>query len=240
MTRNTVFEAVARDPSLVEKVVDALLRSIASGELRPGDGLPSERDLGEQFAVSRTIIREALRVLQAKGLINVRSGRSAVVAAMPASHITETIQLFLQGAQRQELLDPQKISEVRVILEVRMVELACERASVADLSLMQQAVDAMQATDEVEEASAQDVEFHRLIASATYNALIVILLDSIGAVLVEIRRRSLTVAGRRERAVAEHQRILDALRARDVSGARQAMLDHLGDSQEYYAAAPPS
>jgi GntR family transcriptional regulator, transcriptional repressor for pyruvate dehydrogenase complex len=67
----------------------------------------------------------------------------------------------------------------------------------------------------------------------------VVLLDSIGAVLFEIRRRSLTVAGRREQAVAEHQRILDALRGRDVDAARQAMLDHLGDSQEYYGTPAP-
>jgi GntR family transcriptional regulator, transcriptional repressor for pyruvate dehydrogenase complex len=238
VTRNPVFGAVTRDPSLVEKVVDSLLRSISSGDLRPGDGLPSERDLSEQFAVSRTIIRESLRVLQAKGLIDVRSGRSAVVTAMPASHITETIQLFVQGATAQELLDEEKISEVRFTLEMRMVELACERATEADLTRMQEAVNAMAAASDVEEASAQDVEFHRLIASATYNALFAILLDSIGAVLMEIRRRSLSLQGRQAHAVEQHQRILDALVARDADLVRKAMSDHLLDSRRFYATDP--
>lgn len=238
MSKDGVFSAVARDPSLVEKVTDALLQSIRSGDLEPGDQLPSERDLGDQFAVSRTIIREALRVLQAKGLIDVRSGRGALVAAVPASHITETIELFLQGAQAQDLLDAQKISEVRSTLEVRMVELACERATATDLEKMQRSIDAMVAADDVEEASKHDVAFHRLIAEATYNALFVLLLDSIGSVLLELRRRSLSVDGRVHRAALDHQRVLDALVARDVAASRRAMLDHLEDSQAFYSREP--
>lgn len=236
MTSPPVFRAVTRDPSLVEKVVDSLLRSISSGALEPGDALPSERDLGEQFGVSRTIVRESLRVLQAKGLIDVRSGRSAVISAISASHITETIGQFLQGAKAQELLDESKISEVRLTLEVRMVELACERATASDLENMRTSLDAMSAATDVDAASAHDVEFHQLIAAATYNALFVVLLDSIGAVLMEIRRRSLTVPGRQAGAVAQHARILEALEARDVVRARESMSDHLLDSHQYYTA----
>lgn len=240
MSTDSLFGAVTRSPSLAEEVTQALMESIASGRLMPGDELPAERELGNQFGVSRTIIREAVRSLQAKGLIEVRSGRGARISAVPASQITETIRLFLQGAQAQDLLDAEKISEVRTTLEVRMVELACERATDADLERLQRAVEAMDADEDVEQASEHDVAFHRLIALATYNALFVLLLDSIGDILMEIRRRSLAVEGRKDRAVEEHRRIADALLARDVAAARQAMVDHLEDSRSYYTANPPA
>jgi GntR family transcriptional repressor for pyruvate dehydrogenase complex len=101
---------------------------------------------------------------------------------------------------------------------------------------MSATIEAMAAAEDVEAASKEDVEFHRLIASATYNALFVLLLDSIGVVLFEIRRRSLGLEGRRERAVAQHRRVFEALAARDVAAARAAMLDHLEDSQAFYTA----
>lgn len=231
-----VFGPVARERSLAEKVNRALLDSIASGRLAPGDRLPSEREMSEQFGVSRTVVREAVRGLQAKGVVQVRSGRGAEVVAVPASHISEAIRLFVQGAGGPDLLDADKISEVRATLEVRMVELACERATAWDLEQMQRAVDAMAVESDVERASEHDVEFHRRIAAATHNVLFVILLDSVGDVLMELRRRSLAIAGRRERAVEEHRQVLDALLARDVAAARAAMIDHLEGSRAFYSA----
>jgi GntR family transcriptional repressor for pyruvate dehydrogenase complex len=233
----SAFPQLARDPSLAEKVNVALMESIASGRLAPGDRLPSERELCDQFGVSRTVIREAVRGLQAKGVLRVRAGRGAEIVAVPASQITETIRLFLQGAGSQELLDAQKISEVRDTLELRLVELACARASDDDLRRMSDAVEAMADAKTTEAASEHDVEFHRLIAAATKNGLFVVLLDSVGDVLMEIRRRSLALPGRTEQAVAEHRRVLEALLARDVVTARAAMSDHLEGSQALYAPA---
>jgi GntR family transcriptional repressor for pyruvate dehydrogenase complex len=234
------FPHLERDPSLAERVTLALLNAIASGRLQAGDRLPSERELGEQFDVSRTVVREAVRGLQARGVLKVRPGRGAEVVAVPVSHITETFTMFLRGANAHHGLDGEQISEVRETLEIKLVELACARATREDLDLMAHAIDAMAGETDVERASAYDMEFHRLIASATKNTLFVILLDSLGDVLLELRRRSLAVAGRRDEAVAEHRRILAAMAERDVPAARAAMAEHLAVSRPFYGSGVPT
>jgi len=105
---------------------------------------------------------------------------------------------------------------------------------------MEAAIAAMAEENDVERASAYDMKFHRLIASATKNMLFVVLLDSLGDVLLQLRRRSLSVHGRRDGAVAEHRRILDALTAGDVAAARAAMADHLAGSRPYYGRRVPA
>jgi GntR family transcriptional repressor for pyruvate dehydrogenase complex len=234
MSETSVFPQLARDPSLAERVNGVLLASIVSGQLSPGDRLPSERELCEQFGVSRTVVREAVRGLQARGVVRVTSGRGAEVVAVPASQIAETIGLFIQGAGTQQLLDAAKISEVRATLEVRMVELACERGTEEDHVRLRHAVEAMEQAEDVQRASEHDIAFHRLIASATKNILFVVLLDSVGEVLMEVRRRSLSVEGRQAQAAREHRLILDAVVAHDVSAARGAMQGHLTTSEGYY------
>jgi GntR family transcriptional regulator, transcriptional repressor for pyruvate dehydrogenase complex len=234
------FAHLTRDPSLAERVGLALMDSITSGRLQPGDRLPSERDLGEQFGVSRTVVREAVRGLQARGVLKVRPGRGAEVVAVPVSHITETFTLFLRGANTHHGLNGEHISEVRETLEIKLVELACARATPEDLDLMARAIDAMAGETDVERASASDMQFHRLIASATKNTLFVILLDSLGDVLLALRRRSLAVDGRRDQAVAEHRRILAAMAERDVPAARAAMAEHLAVSRPFYGNGVPT
>ena len=93
-----LFEQVAREPRLSDKVAAMMLETILSRRLRPGDRLPSERELGEQFGVSRTVIREAVRELVAKGVIEVRSGSGLRVAPVDASTVREAMLLFLRGA----------------------------------------------------------------------------------------------------------------------------------------------
>src|ERR1044072_4366305 len=102
---------------------------IASNDLKPGDALPSERELGEQFGVSRTVIREAVRALAAKGVIDVRTGSGLRVAACGAATVSESMSLFMRG---RSTLDYPKVHEVRAMLEVEVAGLAAERASRED------------------------------------------------------------------------------------------------------------
>ncbi|MGV9770107.1 FadR/GntR family transcriptional regulator, partial [Microbacterium sp. NPDC003461] len=131
------FTQLQREPSLASRVTESMLATIASGGFAPGDWLPSERELSDQFGVSRTVIREAVRGLEAKGVVEVRSGRGARVAHVSSSRVSESLQLYLSGAQSQQLLGPHEISEVRATLELRLVELACEKATEADLDEIQ-------------------------------------------------------------------------------------------------------
>lgn len=228
------FTQLRRGPSLASQVTQSMLASISSGRFGAGDWLPSERELSEQFGVSRTVIREAVRGLEAKGLIEVRSGRGARIAAVNSDQISESLALFVNGAQSQQLLGPSEISEVRETLELRLVELACERASDADVALIAESLDAMAASPRSEDAAHYDAEFHRRIALATHNALFVALLESLNMVMTPIRERSLAVDGRRQATLDEHSRVLDAIEKRDPAAARRSMVDHLEGSRSYY------
>lgn len=225
---DTLFELVERQPRLSDKVASLMLETILSRRLRPGDRLPSERELGEQFGVSRTVIREAVRALVAKGVIEVRSGSGLRVAAVEASAVRESMSLFLHGAT----LDYEKVHEVRKMLEVHIAALAAARATDDDLVKLTSACEAMEAViGDVEAASLRDLEFHRVIALATHNELYLVLMDSIGESLIEVRRENLA-GGSAGDTVRLHRRILERIIAHDVDGARQAMSDHLDNVEE--------
>src|SRR5439155_10446564 len=186
-SRKTMFPRVTRAPRLSDKVADLLLETIVVRQLQPGERLPSERELGEQFGVSRTVIREAVRALAAKGVIEVRTGSGLRVAAVDSATVSESMSLFLRGSST---LDYPKVHEVRAVLEVEVAGLAAERATEDDIAKLRAICERMEAAADVEEAALQDVEFHRVIAAATHNDLYLLLLDSIGDALVQIRREN--------------------------------------------------
>lgn len=232
------FAAISREPSLAERVTEELLEAIASGRLRPGDPLAAERAMGEQFGVSRTVIREAVRGLQAKGVLQVQAGRGVTVATVSSSHVAETIELYVRGAQSQELISPADIAEIRTTLELKLVELACLRATDEDLDAIEHELTLMRDSKTPERSAVHDAEFHRLIAVATHNALFVTLIGSINATMRTIRVRSLYVEGRTQHAAEQHRAVLDAIRSRDPQRAWNAMNDHLEDSRHYYTGDP--
>lgn len=230
----TDFTPLSRQPSLAAQVTSQMLAAIFNGATTVGDELPSERDLSLQFGVSRTVVREALRGLQAKGVVEVQTGRAARVVAVPASMVSEIVQLYVRGAQSQDLLAPDAIAEVRTTLELRMSELAALHASTADLDLIAASVEAMRSSSDPDEAARHDTEFHQLLAAATHNPLYVTLLESINAVVAPYRLSSLGRPGRIEMAMRQHLGVLDALRTGDPARTREAMASHLDDSRRFY------
>ena len=184
-----------------------MLDAILEQRLEPGDRLPSERELGEQFGVSRTVVREAVRALVAKGVIEVISGSGLRIAEASPRTVRESLSLYLHNST----LDYERMHEVRAVLEVHMAGMAAERSSEDDLRVLTSAHEAMaRAVDDgrsAEELAILDLEFHRAMARATHNELFLLLLDSIGEGLLEIRRHNLRLNA--ERTVSLH----DAIRA---------------------------
>jgi GntR family transcriptional repressor for pyruvate dehydrogenase complex len=122
---SSAFEPVARGVRLADQVAGALIDSIVSGRLKDGDKLPPERELCEQFGVSRPVVREAVRSLIAKGLLADNPRRGHVVSALGRDMVTESLTLYLRGQQ----LDYGKLMEVRSVIEVENAGRAAERAS---------------------------------------------------------------------------------------------------------------
>jgi GntR family transcriptional regulator, transcriptional repressor for pyruvate dehydrogenase complex len=231
-----LFGRVEREPRLSDKVAELMRETIISRQMSPGTPLPSERELGEQFGVSRTVIREAVRALAAKGIVEVRTGSGLRVASVDEATALESLTWYIRGGQ----IDYAEVHEVRSAIEVEMAGLAAERRSDDQLKALQDAHKRFQTVlDDVEEATLADVEFHALIAKATENELFSALLGSIGEALIEVRRETLTV-GSGKKTVSAHAKILAAIKRGDARAARDAMREHLDTVREFWLERSPA
>ena len=229
-------QAVTREPRLSDKIAEMMRQTIISRGLTVGTPLPSERELGEQFGVSRTVIREAVRALVAKGIVEVRSGSGLRVAAIDEETVSESLAWYIRGSS----VGYEQVHEIRSMIEVVMAGLAAERRTDAQLVVLREAHENLIAViGDIEAAAAADLTFHDLIARATQNDLFAVILGSIANALIEVRRETLA-AGSGELTIADHQKIFDAIEAGDASGAREAMADHLKDVYRHWEGLRPS
>jgi len=230
--RQPAFEQLTREGRLSDRVAKRLLDAIVSRGLSPGDPLPSERLLAEQFSVSRTVIREAVRSLAGKGIIDARPGRGLTVAAVDAADVTQALSLYLQGSSD---MDYRKVHEVRAMLEVQIAGLAAERATAEEIKRLEGTCSRMaKAADDLTGAAREDLAFHRLLAESTHNELFDLLLDAVAAPLAEIRRETFRQEGRVEVALAAHREILECVAAGDATRARNRMRAHLIDVEHVW------
>jgi GntR family transcriptional regulator, transcriptional repressor for pyruvate dehydrogenase complex len=222
----TTFSQLLREPSLSDRVAESITEAIVSGRLTPGERLQPERELADQFGVSRTVIREAVRSLAAQGLVEARSGRGLQVATVGSDAISRSMRLYVRGNASIEYRD---VHEVRSALEIQTAGVAADRATDEDLARLGDLNQQLRGLgkDAVARAAELDVEFHRMVAHATQNELFVVMLDSIGDILLEIRQNAFSAPGMIEYAVTAHQQILDRLTDHDPAGARAAMREHL-------------
>jgi DNA-binding FadR family transcriptional regulator len=226
LTSSQHGDTVGRRPRLSETVANRLSEEILADGLRAGERLPTEREIGERFGVSRTVVREAIRTLGGRGLIEARPGRGLTVAEVPASTVTDSMNLFLRTSAG--LIPYAKVHEVRASIEVEVAGYAAARATHVGAAQLREIHERMGETIALGDNAAQlDVDFHRQLATLTRNELYVIMLDSIGDVLLEVRNatwREPSVVGL---AYELHGAILAAVEARDPDAARNAMREHL-------------
>ncbi|MGC8877613.1 MAG: FadR/GntR family transcriptional regulator [Anaerolineae bacterium] len=233
MDAANLFHSVAPEGRLVDRVVDQIQRLILDGHLRVGTRLPSEMELAAQLGVSRTVIREAVRILTAKGLLETRPGVGSIVRQMTRDQVVEPLGHLLRA--HNVTLDD--LHEVRGILEVEIAGLAARQADAEDIAKLRQAMEAMtRATNDAEALAAHDAEFHRALAQATHNPLLVILLDSIRDLMQEVRLRVSSYPDIVEVIIPDHYRVLDCVVAGDEEGARRAMREHIDHAREFQRA----
>ena len=207
---------------------------VISGGLDPGERLPPERELCSRLGVSRTVVREALNLLEARGLINIEHGRGAVVSGGGPRAVRDTLGLLLR-VQPKTLWE---LLEMRRILEVEVAGLAAERAGADDVAAMRFELDRIRDSIELPEGYVDaDVEFHSLLARAARNEVLLTMLDPVVDLLKASRRVSAALPGRALRALGEHERILGRVEAGDGAGAREEMRSHLANTAEDIEAA---
>lgn len=219
-----VYRAV-KTSRLYEQIVQQVEESILSGQLKSGDQLPAERDLAQRFGVSRTAVREAVKALREKGLVEAYSGRGTFVTNETTHTIRQSLDLMIRVNQQEGTAH---LAELRRMLEPEIAALAAPRIEDQLLGTMREAVAAMDRSLHDPDAYVEaDLDFHLALAEAAGNPLILSLLDSIVGLLREQRARIFKVDGGPERGQFHHKRILAAVEARNADAARQAMRDHL-------------
>jgi len=228
------LQNVARAPNLSDSVAKQLTEAIMGRQINAGDRLPSERELGVRFNVSRTVIREAVRSLAARGLVRVTSGRGVEVNDFGAKDVAASMRLLVHG---REGLDYGKVNEVRTAIEVQVAGLAAMRAKPEDLARLRQLCDDHQRTlaeGDLAAASEFDFQFHRELTRSSDNELLLAMLDSIADVLREVRNQSMAQPHVGDEGLQAHRRILKCVAAGKVDAARDAMAAHLAEAERVW------
>jgi|SRR5271165_5013713 len=219
-----------RSSRLYEQIVQQIEDSILKGSLKPGDQLPAERDLAQSFGVSRTAVREAIKALREKGLVEAYSGRGTFITNGTSQAVRQSMDLMVRIGQQEGSAYEGSVhlAELRQILEPEIAALAAVRIEEQLLITMREAVATMERSlhdpDSYIEA---DLDLHLALAEAAGNPLVLSLLDSIVGLLREQRIRIFQIDGGPERGQFHHKRILAAIEERNPDKARAAMRDHL-------------
>ena len=215
---------------LYEQIVQQIEESIRKGELTEGSQLPAERDLAKQFGVSRTAVREAIKALQEKGLVDSLPGRGTFVTSGGSSAMRRSLDRIIKSDEPNGWA---YLVEVREILEPEIAALAAVRAQRQDITAMREALFVMDnAAWESDAYIEADLDFHLALAEAAANPIVLSLIDSIVELLREQRLRIYGVPGGPERGQHHHRHILEAIKRHDPQGARAAMQAHLSQVRE--------
>lgn len=225
--KTVVFQSI-QQPSVVDQIIETIKHALIRGELSPGQRLPSEPELAKQLGVGRSAVREALKVLQALGVVIARQGSGTYIAEEPSEKLLNPLAfaIMLGSNVSTELI------ELRVMIEIGYCELAAGQATAADWKQIETTAAAMESAfkkgeRDFETLAHMDLEFHYSILDATHNPLVI----KIGRTVEELFFSSIRDTFREpkhvQRAITAHHEIIDALKTQNLINIRQAIIDSL-------------
>jgi DNA-binding FadR family transcriptional regulator len=219
-----------------EQVRDQLETAIERGDYQPGERLPSERELVELMGVSRVSVREAIRSLEAVGLLEVRHGSGCYVASRPSDLYATSFSRWISvhGEQALELV------KVRGALDELAAEMAARDGDETWPARLRELNASFRGTapDEIGVLASRDIAFHEAIGDASASPLLATLLRRLHTTFAESRQAMLHPPGRAAQSALEHDAIIDAIERRDPAGARTAVAVHLGSVRDALATLP--
>lgn len=234
------FASVRRDLRLSDKVTQELTEAIEGGRFKHGERLPSERDLGEQFQVSRTVVREAVRSLTATGHVTVTAGRGVEVSFDPQSSKAKAMRLIVKDYGE---LDYRQVHEIRVPIEVQAAGLAAVRADSSAVQNLRRICDDHAASitaGNLAAAGAADLEFHNEIARLSENPLLLGMYETLAEVLKEVRAPALHSIEVADSGLRAHRWLLECIAAGDSIAAKGAMERHLTEAKQIWLGEMPA
>jgi GntR family transcriptional regulator, transcriptional repressor for pyruvate dehydrogenase complex len=224
-----------RRQTITAQVISYILDLIKKGQVKPGERLPTEKQLIEELSVSRTCVREAIKSLESLQLISVRPKIGAIVLEPSSDSLLNAEYLSTSAFMQQA----ETLIEFRKLLESGLVALAAEKATETDWAAMRKVLDEQEAAltidrstpsgdmrfhDEIRNAN---FRFHKTVAAATRNPLAIMVLDAISRPLAEVSRRTNEMPGVPEAGLRQHWTIYRAIRENNPEKARRAMQSHL-------------
>jgi GntR family transcriptional repressor for pyruvate dehydrogenase complex len=224
-------------PKLAETVRADLLAKLAAGRWLPGDRLPTEIELMEQYKVSRAPIREAMQSLHLMGIVEISPRRGATVRAIPMRSVVDMAILSSAMTGTDRVTD---VFQFRDATESAMAELSAVNADEEQLARILSILEenrAAVARGDRDAAREIDVRFHSAIAEASGNVVFSTVSAALGGLLVELRRTTGGIPGASEASLVEHEEIFRALQRRDSAAARRATERHIRNTQARYLGA---
>lgn len=218
---------------LSQFVLQEIERMIAAEHPRPGSRLPTEAELAERFHVSRIVIREAMKMLEDRGVVDVRAGRGTLTVAPNHDRVKDLLLRLFQDQPLPTMQEMERLLELRQVLEETAASLAAVRASEEDIGQIEVALGAMKEDGlDVDETIAADLRFHQAVTRAAHNRYFEMVLDPLtDVVLQQIKLTTTYAAG-----LDLHRAILMGIRSRNPIRARQAvrrlMKDTLSDCRQ--------
>lgn len=216
---------------LAEQIAEHILNLIQTRTLRPGQQLPSERELAIELGVSRPSLREALRALSLMGVLVKRHGDGVFVSTLGSEQLLSPLQFFIG-------LDPghlEELFEARIVLETGIARVAAQRIDSETLDRLGTCVaEGEKSIDESEEFLRLDMEFHGILVEATENPFLERVFQTFQVLGKVSREITVQIPGVRLQSHSDHQRIFKVLKDHDPEGASRAMQDHLNNIQRAY------
>lgn len=217
-----------KNAKLSENIVAQIKKSILDGTYKPGDKLPSERELLDMFAVSRSSLREALRVLEEMGLIIIKRGPlgGAYVTRRGISSLASTVADVVRMAE----IDFEELSEMRLIIEPHMARLAAQNCTESDIEELEKQNHLREkAIDEGKIPIVVTINFHQAVARAAKNKMLRLVVDAIASILLdEFKKISLSLEDHRA-ILGFHKHLTESIRNHDAESAFRIMQEHITD-----------
>lgn len=215
---------------LSEQVVAEMEHLILEEYREPGQRLPKEAELAERFGVSRIVIREAVKILEDRGLVKARAGHGTVTAAPTPERVKASLLRLFQNQPIPTAVDMEHMLELRAVLEETAASLAAVRATPEDLALIAATLVEMEATHaNVEETIEADLQFHRAVAKASHNHFFEMVIDPITQVFIQ----QLALSDSYSLGVQRHRRIYEAIAKGDPVAARQCVRRLIRSTREH-------
>lgn len=220
-----------------EEICERIRDRLASGDLKPGDKLPAERELAQQLGVGRNALREALRSLEIAGVVELRKGVKG--GAFIRSGDPDRMNVLMQDMFSLGSISVAELAETRVHVQDLVMRLACERATEEDFAALESNIDrteVMTAEGRFLERVEMSREFYRLLGSSTRNAVVAMIVHSVTEILMQFVNQRVAAGGKPQpNLVARRREILSALRARDATRACELMRKHLEQTHRMLA-----